>query len=149
MSYDYIIIGAGSAGCALAHQLARPGRDKNVLILEAGGSDRSPLIKLPMWQVRASTKYDWGYRSQPDPTRNGASEKWKRGRVLGGSSSVNGMLYVRGAAADFDRWAEQCGHLGGWSAADVMPLFCVLESSDQNGPLRGHDGPLHVTTVRH
>lgn len=86
-NWDYIIIGAGSAGCALARGLGKSRRDPKILILEAGGSDNSPLIKLPMWQVRASTKYDWGYRSQPDPSREGASEKWKEGGSWEGAAA--------------------------------------------------------------
>ena len=149
MNYDYIIVGAGSAGCALAHELATGGRETSILVLEAGGSDRSPFIKIPMFQPRASANHDWGYRSQPDPSRNGATENWKRGRVLGGSSSINGMVYIRGAAEDFDRWSDECGHAGRWSASEVMPIFREFETSDQNGELRGRTGPLHVTTVRH
>ena len=113
MSWDYIIVGAGSAGCALAWQLARKAGEPKILAIEAGGSDRSPYIKVPLGQIRAITRYDWGYRSQPDPSRGGASDAWLRGKVLGGSSSINGMLYVKGAATDFDRWAEICGHAGG------------------------------------
>ncbi|MDF2434805.1 MAG: choline dehydrogenase [Mucilaginibacter sp.] len=149
MIWDYIVIGAGSAGCALAYELARSGPQKTVLVLEAGGWDRSPFIKIPAGQPRASAKHDWGYRSQPDATRNGASENWKRGRVLGGSSSINGMIYVRGAAEDFDRWSERCGNVGGWSAREIIPIFREFETSDQNGPLRGRAGPQYVTTVRH
>lgn len=149
MNWDYIVIGAGSAGCALAYELAKSARNETVLILEAGGSDRSPFIKIPATQPRASAHYDWGYRSQPDPSRYGASENWKRGRVLGGSSSINGMLYVRGAAEDFDRWSERCCNVGGWSATEVMAIFREFETSDQNGPLRGSAGPQHVTTIKH
>jgi choline dehydrogenase len=141
MTWDYLIVGAGSAGCALAHELIRTGR--SVLILEAGGSDRSLSIKIASAQPRACAQFDWGYRSEPDPTRNGISEKWTRGRVLGGSSSINGTLYVRGAAADFERWG-----LPGWSAREVMPIFQKFERSDQPGVLRGRDGWLHVRTVR-
>ncbi len=148
MTWDYIVIGAGSAGCALAYQLAQSDRRKRILILEAGGSDRSPFIKIPAGVLQACARYDWGYRSQPDPSRYGAVDKWLRGRVLGGSSSINGMVYIRGAAGDFDRWDESCGHVGRWSAKDVLPLFQAMEHSDQNGPLRGRAGPLHVTTVK-
>jgi choline dehydrogenase len=148
VTWDYIIVGAGSAGCALASELAKNGKDKTVLILEAGGTDRSPFIKFPAGQIRAVGKYDWGYRSQPDPSRNGVAEGWLRGRVLGGSSSINGMLYARGESADYDRWDAICGHAGGWSAQDVLPLFREMERSDQAGPLRGRAGPLSVRTVK-
>lgn len=141
MIWDYIVIGAGSAGCALAHELVKSG--KTVLVIEAGGWDRSPFIKVAAGQLRACAHHDWGYQSQPDPSRNGARENWIRGRVLGGSSSINGTLYVRGAAADFDRW-----NIRGWSADEVMPLFREIEASDQRGPLRGQAGRLHVRTVR-
>lgn len=141
MSWDYIIVGAGSAGCALAYELVRAGRA--VLVIEAGGADRSPFIKVAAGQVRACADHDWGYQSQPDPSRNGATENWIRGRVLGGSSSINGTMFVRGTAADFDRWA-----VPGWSAREVMPIFREYEQSDQSGPLRGHAGPLHVRTVK-
>jgi len=87
MNWDYIIVGAGSAGCALAWQLARKAGEPKILVIEAGGSDRSPYIKVPLGQIRAITRYDWGYRSQPDPSRGGASDAWLRGKVLGGSSS--------------------------------------------------------------
>lgn len=147
---DYLIIGAGSAGCSLAWQLATSRPDKSVTVLEAGGPDRSPLIHIPAGQIRAIARHDWGYRSQPDPTRNGASERWERGRVLGGSSSINGTMYVRGARGDFDRWASRYGGDGssGWRADDVVPLFSGMETSDQPGPTRGRSGPLSVRTVK-
>src|SRR5437868_2773260 len=121
MHWDYVIVGAGSAGCAAAYELVRSG--KTVLMLEAGGSDSSAHIKIPAAVWRIQPRHDWGYVSQPDPTRNGASEPWHRGRVLGGTSSINGMLYVRGAAQDFDRWARLCGGAGGWSAQEVTSIF--------------------------
>lgn len=146
MQWDYIVIGAGSAGCAVAYELVKSGR--KVLVLEAGGSDRSPLLRIPAGTWRVNPQHDWGYRSQPDHTRNGVVETWHRGRVLGGTSSINGMVYVRGAAGDFDRWAEHCNHRGGWSAQEVMPIFRELESSDQLNPCRGRNGPLYVRTVK-
>src|SRR5215207_7530213 len=99
--WDYIVIGAGSAGCAVAYELARNRRSR-VLVLEAGGMDRSPFIRIPAGQPEAIRRFDWGFVSQPDPTRNSRSEPWGRGKVLGGSSSINGTIFVRGAAADFD-----------------------------------------------
>jgi choline dehydrogenase len=146
MQWDYIVIGAGSAGCALTHELVKTG--KSILVLEAGGADRSLYIKIPALVLQADKKFDWGYQAQPDPSRAGAVEHWTRGKVLGGSSSINGTVYVRGAAEDFDRWAAHCGNQGGWSAREVMPLFREIETSDQPGALRGQAGPLHVTTVK-
>jgi choline dehydrogenase len=148
MIWDYIIIGAGSAGCALAHQIAKSGRTARVLILEAGGSDRSLYIKVPAGVSRACAKFDWGYEAQPDPSRNGAKEHWTRGKVLGGSSSINGTIYVRGAADDFDCWSADCSHRGGWSAREVMPIFRDFEGSDQADPFRGQAGPLRIRTVK-
>ena len=141
MKWDYIIVGAGSSGCAVAHELIKAGR--SVLVVEAGGWDRSPFVRVAAGQRQACENYDWGYRSQPDPSRHGAFEAWTRGRVLGGSSSINGTMYVRGAAQDFDRW-----RIPGWSAADIMPLYRDLETSDQLSPWRGRQGPLHVRTVK-
>lgn len=146
MEWDVIIVGAGSAGCAVAYPLVKAGQ--RVLLLEAGGSDRSACIRIPaaVWRIRP--QHDWGYRSNPDPTRNGATEEWHRGRVLGGTSSINGMLYVRGAPGDFDRWARDLGGAGGWSARELEPLFREIEHSDLPGPARGHDGRLYLRTVR-
>jgi choline dehydrogenase len=148
--WDYIIVGAGSAGCALAYELATRQPHQTILVLEAGRSDRSPFIRLQAGVFRAIATHDWGYRSEPDPTRNGLIEPWIRGKVLGGTSSINSTIFVRGAARDFDRWASGSGRspLPGWSAGDVMPLFRELEASDQPGPLRGQTGPLHVSTVK-
>jgi len=150
MTWDYIIIGAGSAGCALAHELVTGAPQRRVLVLEAGGSDRSPYIRFPAGALHAMRKFDWAYQSQPDPSCNGRSERWYRGRVLGGSSSINSTIFVRGAARDFDRWAERLGPAAAsdWSAAAVIPIFRELETSDQMGPARGSSGPLRVTTVR-
>jgi len=129
----------------------KSGQNETILILEAGDSDRSPFIKFPAGQIRAIAHHDWGYRCQPDPSRNGALESWLSGRVLGGSSSINGTMYVRGAAEDFNRWAQHREGYStvGWSADDVMPIFRELECSDQSGSLRGHSGRVHVRTVKH
>lgn len=146
--WDYVIIGAGSSGCVVANRLSESGA-KRVLLLEAGGKDSSLAIKIPAGIGRIDTilrLFDWGYRSAPDPTRNGRVDHWMRGRVVGGSSSINGMMYVRGSAADFDRWAALGNR--GWSAREVMPLFQSLEHSDKQSPVRGRNGPLHVRTVR-
>lgn len=150
VTWDYLIVGAGSAGCALAYELARSGHGARILVLEAGGADRSPFIKFPAAQIRAVARHDWGYRCRPDPSRNGAVEAWPRGRVLGGTSSINGTLFARGAAADFDRWANACadGRAASWSASEVMAIFRELETSDQARALRGRCGPLRVRTVQ-
>jgi choline dehydrogenase-like flavoprotein len=149
LDWDYIIIGAGSAGCALAYELARASARARILLLEAGQADRSWSVRIPAGQIRAVAKFDWGYRASPDPSRRGVTERWLRGRVLGGSSSINGTVFVRGAAHDFDRWNALCGNAGGssWAAADVMPIFRDIETSDRPGFLRGHEGPLCVRTV--
>lgn len=149
MEWDYIIIGAGSAGCALAYELARMRDRARILILEAGKTDRSLFVRLPAGQIRAIAKFDWGYRALPDPSRRGAAETWLRGRVVGGSSSVNGTVFVRGARHDFDRWNRLCGDTRdkSWAAGHVMQIFREMETSDRPGALRGHAGPLHVRTV--
>jgi choline dehydrogenase-like flavoprotein len=120
-----------------------------VLILEAGAPDRHLAIKIPAglgFSDSVTYRMDWGYRSAPDPSRNNRSDHWWRGRVVGGSSSINGMLYVRGSSRDFDRWAE-LGNVG-WSARDVLPLYKSLESSDNDDGIRGKNGPIHLRTVR-
>ena len=145
--WDYIVVGAGSAGCAVVNRLSESGKNR-VLVVEAGGSDKSLAIKVPAGlgvYRKAMADLDWNYHSEPDPTRNGKSEAWVRGRVVGGGSSVNGMLYVRGAAYDYDRWAAMGNK--GWSAEEVLPLFKAMESSDQDWGGRGKKGPLQVRTV--
>ena len=144
--WDYIIIGAGSSGCVLANRLSESG-EKSVLLIEAGVKDRAFGLKVPAGIGHAKTieKNDWHYYSQPDPTRNNKTEHWLRGRVVGGSSSINGMMYVRGAASDYDRWAAMGNK--GWAAKDVMPLFEAMECSDKKSPDRGSRGPLCIKTV--
>lgn len=147
-SWDYIIVGAGSAGCAVANRLsANP--DTRVLLLEAGGADRSLYIRMPAAIIRAigNPRLDWCYQAEPDPSRNGRVDLWPAGKTLGGSSSINGMLYVRGAAADFDRWAaEGCT---GWGYADVLPFFKRMESSPLGDErYRGRSGPVRTAALR-
>ncbi|WP_262696490.1 GMC family oxidoreductase [Kordiimonas aquimaris] len=127
--YDYIIVGAGSAGCVLANRLTASGR-YSVLLLEAGAGDSNPMLRIPLLGsllTVGSPKYDWCYRTAADPTRGGRQERWPRGKVLGGSSALNAMIYVRGAAADYDHWA-QLGN-SGWSYDDVVPFFNKIEGT--------------------
>ncbi len=120
--FDYIIVGAGSAGCVLANRLSANPANR-VLLLEAGGSDRSPLIQVPLGYglTFADPKYNWGYHTAPDAALNGRSSYWPRGKVLGGSSSLNAMVYIRGQEGDYDDWAA-AGNTG-WSWKDVLPYF--------------------------
>lgn len=121
-TYDYIIVGAGSAGCVLANRLSASGRDR-VLLLEAGGSDRSPLIQVPLGYglTFADPKYNWMYTTEPDTALNGRASYWPRGKVLGGSSSLNAMVYIRGQEGDYNAWAA-AGNPG-WAWKDVLPYF--------------------------
>jgi choline dehydrogenase len=143
---DYIVIGAGSAGCAIAFRLAEAGR--KVLVIEHGGTDAGPFIKMPaaLSYPMGMTRYDWGYATEPEPYMNNRRMACPRGKVLGGSSSINGMIYVRGHARDFDTWAEMGAD--GWAYADVLPYFRRMEKwhgTEGDATWRGTDGPLHIT----
>ena len=147
-SYDYIVIGAGSAGCVLANRLSAD-PSVSVLLLEAGGPDRNPLFRLPMLMGRLfqSGIYNWQYHTEPEPNLNGRSIYWPRGKVLGGTSTINGMLYVRGNRGDYDGWAQR--GLPGWSYDDVLPAFRDGESHIQrNDAFHGTDGELTVCRAR-
>ncbi|ODP36311.1 GMC family oxidoreductase [Sphingomonas turrisvirgatae] len=145
--FDYIVVGGGSAGCVLANRLSESGAD-SVLLVEAGGPDDNWLFRMPLGFMMnaANPAYDWGYASEPDDKLAGRSLPVPRGRVLGGSSSVNGMIYMRGHSGDYDEW-RQLG-AAGWSYADVLPYFRRMESSWRGGDrFHGDQGPLAVTRV--
>ena len=144
--FDYIIIGAGSAGCVLANRLTEDA-DTRVLVLEYGGSDRSVVIQMPSaFSIPMNTtKYNWRYESEPEPYLNGRRIHCPRGKVLGGSSSINGLVYIRGHAFDFDEW-ESLG-AEGWGYRNCLPYFKRAESCDAGGDeYRGGSGPLHTTS---
>ncbi|MBO9477322.1 choline dehydrogenase [Shimia sp. R11_0] len=147
MQADYVIVGAGSAGCAMAYRLSEAG--KSVLVIEHGGTDAGPLIQMPaaLSYPMNMRLYDWGYKSQPEPHLGGRRLVCPRGKVIGGSSSINGMVYVRGHAGDYDHWAESGAD--GWSYADVLPYFKRMETWHESGQggdpdWRGNGGPLHI-----
>lgn len=146
--YDYIVVGAGSAGCVLANRLsANP--SNRVLLLEAGGRDWNPWIHIPVgyFKTMHDPAYDWCYLTEPDPGIAGRQLQWPRGKLLGGSSSLNGLLYVRGQPADYDHWAE----LGnsGWSFEDVLPYFRKSEDNQRGAnDYHGVGGPQKVSDLR-
>ena len=142
-SFDYVIVGAGSAGCVLADLLSAGGQHR-VLLLEYGGSDRSVLIQMPaaLAYPMNTKRWNWGYESEPEPRLNGRRLNCPRGKGLGGSSSINGLVYVRGNALDFERWQNEEGARG-WGYADVLPYFKRAESRAEGGnEYRGSQGPL-------
>jgi len=146
MTADYVIIGSGSAGSAIAYRLGQAGM--KVVVVEEGGSDAGPFINMPaaLSYPMNMKRYDWGFQTEPEPHLGGRRLVTPRGRVIGGSSSINGMVYVRGHARDFDAW-EGMGAQG-WAYADVLPYFKRMEhwhGDEGDATWRGTDGPLHVT----
>lgn len=151
MKADYVIVGSGSAGSALAYRLGAAG--KSVIVIEQGGTDAGPLIQMPaaLSYPMNMPMYDWGFATEPEPHLDGRRLVTPRGRVIGGSSSINGMVYVRGHARDFDTW-ERMG-ASGWSYADVLPYFQRMETwhgeadgtASGDPAYRGKDGPLHIS----
>lgn len=144
MEYDYIIVGAGSAGCVLADRLSADGANR-VLVLEFGGSDRSVFIQMPsaLSIPMNKAKYNWQYESEPEPHLGGRRMHTPRGKVLGGSSSINGLVYVRGNPMDFERWEEEGA--AGWGYRHVLPYFRRAETREEGGNLyRGDEGQLHT-----
>jgi choline dehydrogenase len=142
---DYIVVGSGSAGSALAYRLSEDGRH-TVLVVEFGGTDAGPFIRMPaaLSYPMNMRFYDWGYRAEAEPALGGRELATPRGKVIGGSSSINGMVYVRGHARDYDSWADMGAR--GWSFADVLPYFIRMEHAHSGDDgWRGRDGPLHVT----
>ena len=142
---DYIVIGSGSAGSAIAYRLGE-NPQLNILVLEFGGNDNSPFIQMPaaLSYPMNMSKFDWGYKAEPEPALNGRSLVCPRGKVIGGSSSINGMIYVRGNAGDYNQWAESGAK--GWDYPDVLPYFQRMEASHGgNSEFRGKSGPLNIT----
>lgn len=144
---DFVIVGAGSAGCAMAHRISASGA--SVLVIEHGGTDAGPFIQMPaaLSYPMNMSRYDWGFQSEPEPYLNNRRLACPRGKVVGGSSSINGMVYVRGHAMDYEHWADSGAD--GWSYADVLPYFKRMEHWHDGGhggdtTWRGVDGPMHV-----
>ncbi len=146
MEADYVIVGAGSAGCALAYRLSEDGAN-SVIVIEYGGSDAGPFIQMPgaLSFPMNMKRYDWGFESEPETHLGNRKMHVPRGKVIGGSSSINGMVFVRGHAQDFNHWRDSGAQ--GWGYADVLPYFKRMEnwSGGDDTTYRGHSGPLHVS----
>ncbi|MEL6686502.1 MAG: GMC family oxidoreductase N-terminal domain-containing protein [Pseudomonadota bacterium] len=147
--FDYIVIGGGSAGCVVAHRLSK-GAKQRVLLLEAGSKNRNPLFRIPLTGPALGVghkRFDWGYKTEADNSRFGQQDSWPRGKMLGGSGRLNGMVYVRGAKVDYDGWAASGCH--GWAWADVKPYFEKSEQLNPSDSVHGDKGPLLLTRLRH
>ncbi|MDA0368785.1 MAG: choline dehydrogenase [Proteobacteria bacterium] len=147
-TFDYVVVGAGSAGCAVAHRLSEDGKHR-VLLLEAGRRDTHPFVPIPfMTRLLFTMKsLNWGYETAPEEGLGGRQVHWPRGKLLGGSSSINGMTFVRGHPSDFDRWRQMGAE--GWSYGEVLPYFKKMEAhATKRSPFRGSQGPLQVTQAR-
>jgi choline dehydrogenase len=145
--FDYVIVGAGSSGCALANRLTEDGKHQ-VLLLEAGGRDNHINIHVPMLVARVlmDQRFTWPFRTEPQPHLNGKEQLWVRGRVIGGSSSINGNLFVRGDPREYDNWRD--AGCAGWGYADLLPIFKRLEDFPEGDPgVRGRGGPVGVTRL--
>jgi choline dehydrogenase len=144
-SFDYVIVGAGSAGSALADLLSRDPKIR-VAVVEAGGTDKRFFVQMPLGYGKTfyDRRLNWGYRAEPDPGLDGQSDYWPRGRIVGGSGSLNAMVWIRGAHQDYDEWAA-AGNTG-WSFADVLPVFRAIEDNEAGADRwRGKGGPIHIT----
>ncbi len=146
-NFDYIIVGAGSAGCVLADRLTASGANR-VLLLEAGGGDRRFFVQMPLGYGKTfyDSKVNWMYQAEPDPGLNGQRDFYPRGKLLGGSSSINAMVYIRGHKADYEDW-KSAGNAG-WGWEDVLPVYLKMEDYADGDPvLRGRGGPVHVSDL--
>src|SRR3984957_14762156 len=147
VEFDYIVVGAGAAGCVLAGRLAAARPQPSVLLIEYGGRPVNPLLRIPkgFYYTLRGDRYLYRYKTQP-VTPDGADEVWLRGRVLGGSAAVNGMMWMRGAQPDWDGLAARGNH--GWSWADVLPAYRAMENHSLGASdLRGAGGPLGITVA--
>ena len=145
MQFDYVIVGAGSAGCALAERLSRD-PSVRVALVEAGGTDKRFFVQMPLGYGKTfyDRRFNWGYKAEPDPGLAGQSDYWPRGRIVGGSGSLNAMVWIRGAAADYDDWAAEGNP--GWAYADVLPDFKAIEDNEAGADAwRGTGGPIRIT----